>query len=1811
MTMKARLIYVLISAVLMLSGCKDDYMTETQAQQWIAAYAPEVVDPHSTIRIEPTDSLKELLNGRTSLEDVFSFSPNVKGEAGFSDGGRYVEFCPEKGQLKEGREYECHIDMAKLSGVDTLKDFSFRFRVARREAKMEGVRLTIDSEDIGKAIVSGKLVFSHPIDASYADSRLLSTPGHKGKVKIDMTEDDRVMHFIVSDIVRNDEDYDLTLEYTFQSSSTKSSHKVKVPGVSQFRLHEATDCDGSEPYIYLSFTCPLDPAQDLDGLVTLDRGEVTRIDRDGASVRVFYRSNGAAKIALNVSEMVRSEDGRNLGADVNCEFEFDVIPPAIELPMGGSILPDRNNLRLPFRAVNLAAVDVEVVKVYSDNVLHFLQNNELRDTDDLRRSGRLIFKKTVRLDADKSLDLHQWQNFSIDLNGLFNQERTAIYNIRLSFRKVYSLYDRDEADEFELLEGVSDQDNEAWDKTYSYYSRTAPDYDWAKYSWRESDDPSKDTYYMLSYRMPEYNLMASNLGIIVKKADDQKIWTTVTDIMTTAPLEGVKVTAYNYQLREVGSGWTDSRGFADFKVSGKPFIVTATDGISTSYLKVKDGYEKSTSVFDVSGKSSTNGVKGYIYGERGIWRPGDDIHLTMIVEDKQKTLPSNHPVTLELYTPEGMLYDRQTKTGGVNGFYTFCIKTTEDVETGRWSAKCLVGGSSFNHTVQIESIKPNRLKVSIDIPDVIVGSHGVRANVNANWLTGVIARGLKTSLEVTLYDNDKPFRNLGTYRFSNPLLNFEQSNYELSSGNLDSLGNVSLDLVMPQPANAPGMLQANFLCRVAEAGGDESVTSKSVRYSPFTSYVGIELKEDYETDTDLKFPVVCADEQGRLLSDRKLEWKIYKLDWQWWWEGTAKNLRRYVESESAEIVASGETVTKDGKAEIPFRIDYPQWGKYLVFVKDRKSGHATGGVIMVDWPQWRGQSDRSGSTGASILSFSLDKKRYEVGETAQVYLPKSADGRVLVSIENGSRVISRQWVKTSAERETAFSLDITKEMAPNFYVHATLLQPHRQTLNDLPIRMYGIQGAEVIDKNSLLHPVIETVDEVLPQKEFIIKVKEKDARPMTYTLAIVDEGLLDINGFKTPNAWRTMNMREALGVKTWDLYDQVIGAYAGKFTSVLSIGGDEALRAAAGKEKRFNPVVKFMGPFTADRRGNTHKITLPMYVGSVRVMVVAAQNGAYGSAEKNITVRSPLMLISTLPRVLSCGDKVKLPVNLFVTDDDITEVDLSITAEGPVKIKGAGSQKAMFAGAGEQIKDFMLECDPDSEGMAKITLRATSGTHTASETVNIEVRNPHDIIIETEQKVLGEGDESFEWEADQSAKVSLEVSTLPSINFEKVYSFVKNYSHYCTEQLSSRAMFLLYGRRFLAPEKQTESEQMIHEILKEIASRQLSDGGFRYWSNSTSAHPWATSMAGEAMTEAMNQGFAVSAETYRKWIDFQVAQAKKYTHSTEKAADLQQAYRLYTLALAGKENTACMNRLKEAKTISEQAKYRLAAAYHIAGKTSAAEAVLEKPSVMTDGSYETFWSDLRDQAMKMETIVLMGKTVEALSIAKSIASNFSSQLCTTQEVAFISPAFSRLVDVIGNKVSSVIVSYGDQTKEFKNLKGVKTMDIPSYAGGVNVRNESSQGVCLTLIKERRPSALETIQAQSKGASVSITYTDLDGKPVDVLDLNQGDEVYADIVVSLKAGVSSESMALTFKVPSGWEIWNDRIYTSHQADERMDIRDDRVNWYFRLRSHDVKKFRIKLRAAYEGEYTMPATVLEDMYRADCRACTASSKVKITK
>lgn len=258
--------------------------------------------------------------------------------------------------------------------------------------------------------------------------------------------------------------------------------------------------------------------------------------------------------------------------------------------------------------------------------------------------------------------------------------------------------------------------------------------------------------------------------------------------------------------------------------------------------------------------------------------------------------------------------------------------------------------------------------------------------------------------------------------------------------------------------------------------------------------------------------------------------------------------------------------------------------------------------------------------------------------------------------------------------QTQFRVPVTADMAPNVYINVTLLQPHAQTVNDLPIRMYGVIPILVEDPKTHLYPVHKMASILRPEEKVTIAVNESKGQEMTYTLAVVDEGLLDITRFKTPDLWNYFYSREALGVTTWDMYDLVMGAWGAKLERVLSIGGDEGLNKPKEKEKkanRFKPVVKFMGPFHLKKgETRTHTFMMPQYIGSVRTMVIAGENGAYGYAEKATPVRNLIMVLGTLPRVLGPDETVALPVSVFAMEKNIKAVNVQILVNDMLEIVG-------------------------------------------------------------------------------------------------------------------------------------------------------------------------------------------------------------------------------------------------------------------------------------------------------------------------------------------------------------------------------------------------------------------------------------------------------------------------------------------------------------------------------------------------------------
>jgi hypothetical protein len=1589
-----------------------------------------------------------------------------------------------------------------------------------------------------------------------------------------------------------------------RGASAKVQEKTEPDNGRSFRVVTVKDVSGDTPSIDVVFSGK--PANaTLKGMVELKGAGRSYVQVQDSLLRVFYE-NRSGDLTLTLDKSLKDGAGETLGSDYVRTFARSEEVPAVEIPLQGNILPDKSNLILPFRAVNLSAVEVRVVKIYEKNVLMFLQDNELGEESSLRRSGRLVYRGDVPLDASK--DLHLWHEHSIDLSNMIKKEPGAIYRIRLSFRQDQSLYGG--RDPMQTLGGLNGkptpEDDQVWDTQSSYYWEN--DYDWDNYDWSEANNPEKPSFYMDSDRFPSVQLLASDIGLMAEYADGDKLWLAATDLITAKPISGINLEVFDYQLQSMATVKTDSKGLAEVKLPHKPFAVVAKNGGSVGYLKISSGGERSLSRFDVGGEVLQQGIKAFIYGERGVWRPGDTLHVTMLLADKGHNLPEGHPATLELFTPEGQFHTRMVRSGK-DGFFSYDIPTKADDPTGYWNAYFKVGGNSFHKTLHVEAVKPNRLKINTRFNSILNAGERITVRTAADWLAGGVAADCPVRAEMTLRKTSgAPFAGFEKYNFNDPSSNFSSAQFDLYSSKLSSSGEAAVQVDLPAAEDAPGMLSAFIVTSVMEPGGDESFTTETLPYSPYSSYVGIRMPESknyyLETDKDQTVSLAVVDASGKRVRGHKVEYAVFKVGWSWWWDNPGGELDAYVNGNSVQKLTSG-MVTSSADKDVSFviREDYPNWGRYLVLARDLSSGHVSGEFFTFDWPEFRGRAGRQDPQSLTMLTFSTDKPSYKAGEQATVYIPAAPGGQALVSLENGSGVISREWVSTG-DKDTAYKFDIQPEMAPNFYVHITLLQPYGATVNDLPLRLYGVQRIKVENPDSHLEPVVKLPDVLHPEESFTVKVSEKSGKPMTYTLAIVDEGLLDLTAFKTPNPWSVMYKDEALGVKTWDLYDKVIGAFSGKFSPLAAIGGDQENLVAARKDNRFNPVVLFQQPRTLAKGTDEIKLTLPQYVGSVRVMVVAGHDGAYGSTEATVPVQSPLMVITTLPRVLGNGEEVSVPVNVFAMEDAVKSANVKISVDGPVQISGSATQTASFPEKGDQLVRFGLKAT--GEGVAHITVDASGAGHKASETIALTVQNPNPEIATVKNFQLAAGaSESL----DAGASSTLQLAGFPAVDARSLYISMRDYAYDCSEQLSSKGLAMLHLMLMLDQEDADEAKKLIPGIIEKLYARQSSDGGFKYWSGSAQADTWVSSMAGEFLSEAAKAGFEVNKGVLKSWEGFQKKMSQAYRIAGNNAfSHLDECFRLYTMAATGNANLSAMNRLREAEGIGDRAKWMLASAYALAGKAKIAEALIDEVSSDFPEYLPynlTYGTSFRDRMVALEALALTGRITAALPIAQQAAAN--TRWLSTQETAFAAIAYHRLYEKVGTSAIKAQVNGSDVVSN----ASVATLPV---SGKVSVKNNADGPLYGTLVTVSRPAAGTVVPARSNGLRLEVVYKDEKGNSLNPAKLTQGTRFSATIkVYNAVPGADLQNLALSCRIPSGWEIQNDRLTGGEDGGgyDHKDIRDDRVNWFFGLPAGKSKTFTVQLRAAYEGSFALPAILAEAMYQPSVNASTASGTAVVSR
>ena len=1802
--------------------------------KYVSEYTSGVINKNSQIKFILNEPVYDLYaEGKVLPTDLFEITPNIKGDLVLED--KYTVVFKPKNLLNSSTVYSGKLNLKKLVNAESeFAYFPFQVQTLKQFINLDYLQYKPYRDiDLTKNFIEATIKsVDYIADNNLAKIITADQDGRSLPVRF-IRKSNTDVSIIVDSVFRSSassSNVNLNLNTNIEGLDHKKTTKVDIPSIKYFKVNDVRTSFYPKRYIEIIFSSPLSKKQNINGLIGLfdsdNKPVKCSILEDGATVKIFPKVN-KDEYTVKVYRGLKDVSNKRLKQIYAETLDFEQIIPNISIVGKGNILPNSEGLIFPFDAIGLKEVKVTIVRVFKNNMGQFLHGNNfsVSSSRSLRKVGRPIFNRLVPLNLKNNKDYKLKKRFYIDINKLIDVKEGEIYNVELSFNKSNLAFSCGEETDKEELSSI--EENEAFWDGDAYY-RNDISY---KYDNNERDNPCHSYFYRYHSGnvILSRNLISSNYGIIAKQNEDGTYNIIVTDLRTTLPISNALVELYNYQSQVVLSSKTNKDGFAKFSTNKKGLYIKVTKQNNVGYLRLQNEGVLSYSMFDISGKNSPKGVKGFLYGERGVWRPGDSIHIFFVLEDKSRKLPNDYPVTFELYNPNSQLTSKKVVKSGLNGFYRFTTLTSPDAVTGNWLIGANVGGQSFTKNLKVEMVKPNRLKVELTSKNKIIKTGvGNVFNLSSKWLTGANAGKLKATVKVKLKPLKTIFKGYSNYTFDDPTKSFRSDEKEVFNGKLDTQGKKEFYYKPKKNKEVPGMLKARFTSYVYEKGGDYSLNTQDYLLSNYKTYAGLEINLDDDkynmiyTDKNHTLNFVSLDADGKK-ANTNLSVKIFKLRYSWWWSSSNDNIANYIKNTDYIVRKSGNIKTVNGKASYKFKIPSKDWGRYYVQVTDTKSGHVSGKEIYIDWPNWNSRGN-SNSDAATMLAFSTEKEKYKVGEEVKLIIPTAASGRALISLEKGGKVLKMFWAETK-KGVSEITFKATNDMLPNIYANITYIQKHSQTSNDLPIRMYGATPVYIENPASHLFPEISAPEVIKSEDNYKIKVSEKNGKGMTYSLAIVDEGLLDLTNYKTPKLWDFFYQRESLRTKTWDMYDYVMGAFGSRLEKMLAVGGDsEAEKNSDKKANRFVPVVKVLGPFYLEKgKTDIHKLKMSNYIGSVKVMVVAGNNGAYGKDEIAVPVRKPVMVLATLPRVLGTDETCDLPITVFVMDERVKNVKVKIEANDKLTIVGSNSSIIKFKKNGEKMVYFKLQT-ASTTGIAKVTVTVEGNGYKAYQKIELDVRNPNPPISLSDKYMLTDKKLTLDLSPigiEGTNEMSIEVSAMPSINIEERLNYLITYPHGCIEQTTSSVLPQLFLGEItnLSSKRTSAVEKNIKAGVNRLYKFQLNDGGMSYWIGGKYSNEWGTCYAGHFMFEAERLGYLLPPTFKEKWIAYQTSKANSWTSSTPN--EMVQAYRLYTLALSGKPVIGAMNRLKELP-LRVEAIEMLASAYAVIGQVEIAKQLVENKKadyVQASRSYYyySYGSKARDKAVRLMTYSILKDQSHAMTILEKVAESLSSnKYMSTQTTAFSLMAVSKYITVF-NPHNEINLNY-----KIDGMSGTINTTMPMFSIAVvdsdknqkvEIENKNEGSLYVRVVRKGIPRVKNEIEF-SENLFLRVKYTDTNGNTINVESLKQGTEFKAVVVVENTNNIDDiNDVALTQIFPSGWEIVNNRLLGSinKNADQPdfIDVRDDRVYQYFNLRISQSKSFEVSLIAAYTGEYYMPGVVVGAMYDDNFKAGIKGMKVKV--
>jgi alpha-2-macroglobulin len=1770
--------------------------------------------------VEPV--VAENLVGHTLQKPVFSFQPPIVGLAHWED-RRTLTFRPNQ-PLPARQEYRAELDLTALfPSRKNLDPLQWAFAVVGREVETStGAFVLLDPAEPRRLLYEGEIEFTEitTLEAvqQAAELRLENRP-----VPLQWERNARTFRFVSAPIERNEKNQTLIFSLNGEALELSQTYQreLELPPLQQMQVVRIEQQGGEQPGITVEFSDEVEPHQEVAGLIAVEPPQPLQLKLMGKKVLVQGDFAHGQQYSLLVHAGIRSRWGPATQELRREEISFADRKPQIRFLRDGTFLPSANERKVRFSTLNVSEVTVEIKKVFANNLGFFLQNERLNSDSQRRDEFQNHFVRRVGVDvAYEILEIgnqrNVWLQHELDLGKLIGDGDRGLYLIGLRF------------DEDDMLYGTP-QEREAYRNQPRHFNRD--DY---------HNHPYSPGYLYPNGRV--YKAIAlSDIGLTCKQAHRRfLIWATRID--NAAPLQGAEVTLRTYQNQIIARQTTDIDGRADFtNVDADVFYIEAEKDGQRSLIKPNEMAWNLAS-FETGGQEvNPDGVRAFMYTERGVYRPGDTVHATVIARHANHTFPDDHPLTLKLFNPRNQLVLEETRQQSRDGVFTFEFATHPDAPTGNWRMEALVGSRKFPQVLKIETVAPERLKVEI-LPDrTHLGPEDktLSFTLRGAYLFGNPAAGLEARTNVTLRGVAKSFPRYPGFTFTDESIEYEPMQTEIFSGQLNAQGKARVQWPLPTLGRAPSALEAILDARVLEKGGRPSQKRAALPIDPHAHYVGLQKPElDYgyaQVGTELQVPAVAVSAQGKPVPGRPLHYRIYRGDLHWWWEYENRDefRLRFRSGRSTELVDEGEVTSAEKPVSLVASLE--KEGQYLVEVED--SGGHTAAFFLRAFP-W-GEAV-SGGEDAGLLTLRTDREKYAPGDVAVLRFPLPREGAVLVSVEQDARVLQANWHPLDGQQsEARIEIPITAEMAPNAYAAVSVIQPHAQTANDRPLRMYGIVPLLVEDADTRQELLLDLPQSLRPEMSFEVGVQTADQQPTQFTVAVVDEGLLSLTNFATPDPWRGFFDKIRLSVRTFDLFAHVLGAHRGDIFRTFSIGGGLGLARQLDDDqlervRRFEPVSMFQGPLMTDDQGSAQvSFQLPNYVGAVRVMVVAASGRRYGHAEKTVPVKSELMVVSSLPRVLGPEDRIALPATVFAMEDGIGPVAVTLDITGPAKVQGPTTQAVEFIRAGDEDVEFQLQVEPEV-GAVRMELTATATDAHATQRTEIEVRPSAARVYATEEKPIAPGDTVSFTVPDRGIRgtnqARISVQRGPSLNLDHRYDALLRYPYGCIEQTVSAAFPQLYLKDLTEVDDRLQKniDAAVDAAIYRLRRYRLADGSFSYWPGGSRVSAWSSLYAGHFLLAAHSLGYHVPADMLQNWLRFQQSQALT-VHDKLRV----RAYRVYLLSLAGQPSIAAMNLLREnaLSSMEDTEKWLLAAAYQLAGVKDVAHRLASGAGLSVRQYWETggtYGSGLRDRAILLDMLVVFQQWSKADALANEIAQTLSAPgWLSTQTAGYALMA-------LGNYHRSI------QRGELPELIGTIRLpageEIPFHTDGRAFHREIESGFGKQVEIRLAPDAgverafvalawegvplRDVGRNESQNLSLEVKWLDENGMPLDPKKLKQGTTFWAHFrVANTSATRRVEEVALMQILPAGWEIENARLSGRQRPEwmrrwktgreEYLDLRDDRVIWFFELDHRTTLDFVVELSAVTVGEFTLPSTRVEAMYNRDFRASRTGGRVVV--